>query len=192
MNKNLKWLGIGALLLAPALWAFTVIKGKREPNPVAATGSVYDYKMKNIDGQEVDLSLYKGKVLLIVNVASKCGLTPQYESLEAFYKKYHGKGVEVLGFPANNFMGQEPGTEAEIKQFCSTKYGVTFPMFGKISVKGDDMHPLYKYLTGATGENVSWNFQKFLVNKEGKVVRSFSPRTKVDTEEVTKAVEAIL
>jgi glutathione peroxidase len=192
MKKHFKWMALGAILLAPALWAFTVLTGKKEPNLAAAAGSVYDFKMKNIDGKEVNLADYKGKVLVIVNVASKCGLTPQYESLEAFYKKYQGKGVEVLGFPANNFMGQEPGTEAEIKQFCSTKYGVTFPMFGKISVKGSDMHPLYKYLTEATGENVSWNFQKFLVNKDGKVVQSFSPRTKVDSEEVIKAVEALL
>jgi glutathione peroxidase len=152
--------------------------------------SVYDFTMKDIDGKDVQLSQYKGKVLLIVNVASKCGLTPQYESLEQFYEQYKDKGVVVLGFPANNFGGQEPGTEAEIKQFCSTKFNVSFPMFSKISVKGSDMHPLYQYLTQTTGDEVGWNFHKFLVGKDGKVIKSISSRTVVLEDEVVNLVNA--
>lgn len=159
--------------------------------------SPLDLKVKDIDGNEVDLSMYKGSVVLIVNVASKCGLTPQYEGLEALYQKHKGRGLVVLGFPANNFMGQEPGSETEIKQFCSTKYNVTFPMFSKISVKGDDIAPLYAWLTSEKTNpefsgDIEWNFGKFLVNHEGKVVKRFSPRTKPDSEELGKAVEAAL
>ncbi len=185
------WIRISLLVAAVALGIAAAV-APSEALPTSTASSVHEFKLKNIDGQEVNLADYKGKVLLLVNVASKCGLTPQYESIEAFYRKYKDKGVVVLGFPANNFMGQEPGTEAEIKQFCKAKYDVSFPMFGKISVKGTDMHPLYQYLTATTKEEVKWNFQKFLVGKDGKVVRSFSPRTKVDEEEVTKAVEALL
>jgi glutathione peroxidase len=161
-----------------------------QPASNTSAQSVYDFKMKDIDGKEVDLSMYQGKVLLIVNVASQCGLTPQYQSLEQFYEQYKDKGVVVLGFPANNFGGQEPGTEAEIKQFCSAKFNVTFPMFSKISVKGSDIHPLYKYLTETTGEEVQWNFQKFLVGKDGKVIKSISPRTVVLEDEVVNLVNA--
>ena len=143
---------------------------------------------------DVDLAQYKGKVLLIVNVASKCGLTPQYEQLVALQDKYADQGFTVLGFPANNFMQQEPGTNAEIKTFCSTKFGVQFPMFSKISVKGDDQAPLYEELTskdsnGEFGGEIAWNFTKFLVNKEGKVVSRFEPRVKPDAPEVTGAIE---
>src|ERR1019366_3146657 len=115
------------------------------------------------------LSAYQGKVVLIVNVASRCGFTPQYAGLEALYEKYKDRGFVILGFPANNFGGQEPGTNEEIKTFCSTKYNVTFPMYSKISVKGDDMAPLYQFLTDATGSEIQWNFTKFLVDKDGKV-----------------------
>lgn len=164
---------------------------------VFAQKNVHGFSMADIDGKKVDLSQYKGKVLLIVNVASKCGLTPQYESLEAFYKKYKSKGVVILGFPANNFMGQEPGENSDIKQFCSRTYNVTFPMFSKISVKGKDIAPLYKYLTekkenGVLDSGVKWNFQKFLIGKDGKVVTSFSPPTTVDNEDLIKSVEAEL
>lgn len=159
--------------------------------------TIYDFTVKNIDGKNVSLNDYKGKVVVIVNVASKCGLTPQYESLQAFYEKYKGKGVVVLGFPANNFMGQEPGTEAEIKDFCSTKYNVTFPMFSKISVKGKDIAPLYSYLTqkkenGVFDAGVKWNFQKFIVDKSGKVIQYFSPNAKVTDDAFLKAVEYAL
>ncbi len=142
--------------------------------------SVYDFTMTTLEGQEKNLSDYKGKVLVIVNTASKCGLTPQYESLEKFYKEYKDKGVEVLGFPANNFMRQEPGTDEEIATFCQKNYGVSFPMFSKISVKGKNQDPLYQYLTSATGDSVSWNFQKFIVDKNGKVVASISPKQTID------------
>lgn len=159
--------------------------------------SVLDHTMKDIDGNDVDLAKYKGQVVLIVNVASKCGLTPQYEQLVAINKKYKDKGFTILGFPANNFMGQEPGTDAEIKTFCSTTYGVDFPIFSKISVKGDDTHPLYQELTsketnGEFGGDIKWNFDKFLVNKEGKVVARFDPPVKPDADEVIAKIESEL
>ena len=155
----------------------------------AEGASVLDHKMKDIDGKEVDLADYKGKVVLIVNVASKCGLTPQYEQLVAINKKYKDQGFTILGFPANNFMGQEPGTYAVIKTFCSTTYGVDFPIFSKISVKGDDQDPLYAELTskeanGEFGGDIKWNFDKFLVNKDGKVVARFDPPVKPDSAEI--------
>lgn len=154
--------------------------------------SIYDFTMPTIDGKEQSLKAYEGKVVLIVNVASKCGLTPQYTELEAFYKANKDKGFEILGFPANNFLSQEPGTNEEIQSFCSKNYGVSFPMFSKISVKGSDKHALYQYLTTTTGEEVAWNFHKFLVGKDGKVVRSFSPRTSINSEELTQAIKALL
>ncbi len=155
--------------------------------------SVHDFTVNDIKGKAVKLSNYKGKVLLIVNTASKCGYTPQYKELEAFYTENKSKGFEILGFPANNFMGQEPGTNEEIQQFCSTKFNVTFPMFSKISVKGKDMAPLYKYLTkktenGKLDASVKWNFQKFLVDKNGKVLACFYPGQKVTDEDVNKAI----
>lgn len=158
---------------------------------------VHDFTVKNIDEKPVSLSEYKGKVLLIVNVASNCGLTPQYEDLQALYEKYKDKGLVILGFPANNFMGQEPGKNAAIKEFCTSKFKVTFPMFAKISVKGKDIAPLYKYLTtkaenGKIDAPVAWNFQKFLVDKDGYVVQSISPSQKVSEEDVIKAIEKLL
>lgn len=169
------------------------------PTPTAAPAqrSVYDFSMKNIDGQDIKLDAYKGKVVMIVNVASKCGYTPQYEGLEAIYKKYKDQGFEILGFPANNFMGQEPGTEKEIKEFCSTKYGVTFPMFAKISVTGADQHPLYTFLTSKQsnpefGGDISWNFNKFLLDRNGKVVARFGSKDKPEDAAVIGAVEKYL
>ncbi len=161
------------------------------------TKSVLDFKMKDIDGKEVKLKKYKGDVLLIVNTASKCGYTPQYEGLQAIYTKYQAQGFEVLGFPANNFGGQEPGTETEIKEFCESKYKVTFPMFAKISVKGEDQHPLYNFLTAKETNpkfagDISWNFNKFLVNRKGEVVARFSSKDKPDGETVTQAIEKYL
>ncbi|MGD9720432.1 MAG: glutathione peroxidase [Pirellulales bacterium] len=153
-----------------------------------------DFKMKSIDGKDVDLSKYKGDVVLIVNVASKCGLTPQYEQLETVYSKYKDKGLNVLGFPANEFGKQEPGTNDEIAKFCSSKYSVDFPMFAKIVVKGSDIDPLYKFLTsedtnpGMSGD-IKWNFEKFLVGRDGKVIKRFDPRTKPDAPEVIEAIE---
>ncbi|HLP20591.1 MAG TPA: glutathione peroxidase [Chitinophagales bacterium] len=161
------------------------------------TKTVHDFKVKDIDGNEVALSKYKGKVLLIVNVASMCGNTPQYKDIEALYKKYSSKGLVVLGFPANNFMGQEPGSDKDIKAFCTREYAVTFPMFSKISVKGKDIAPLYSYLTqkaenGAVDAGVTWNFQKFLVGRDGKVISSVSPKTSVNDADVVKSIEAAL
>ncbi|MBA2621147.1 MAG: glutathione peroxidase [Acidobacteria bacterium] len=163
----------------------------------AKTKSVLDFKMKNIDGADVKLNKYKGNVLLIVNTASKCGYTPQYEGLEAIYEKYNAKGFYVLGFPANNFGGQEPGTASEIKEFCTSKYKVKFPMFAKISVKGEDQDPLYKFLTAKeTNPNfageITWNFNKFLIDKNGKVVARFTSKDTPESEAVTSAIEKYL
>ena len=164
---------------------------------VTGTRSIYDFTMKTIDGKEVSLGRYRGKVLLVVNVASKCGNTPQYAELETLYEKYGKEGFMILGFPANNFLGQEPGTDAEIKSFCTMNYGVKFDLFSKISVKGSDQHPLYGYLTSAeanpeTEGSVTWNFQKYLVGKDGKVLAKFAPKTKPLSDEVTAAVEKAL
>jgi len=164
---------------------------------VFAASSVYDFTLNSIDGQAAPLSGYHGKVLLLVNVASKCGFTPQYEQLEAIYEKYKDKGLVVIGFPANNFMAQEPGTNEEIKQFCSRKYNVTFPMYSKISVKGDDKAPLYQFLTDksanpSTGGEIKWNFTKFLVGRDGKIVARFEPAVKPDAPQVVEAIEKAL
>ncbi len=156
---------------------------------------LYDIPFNDIEGQPASLRAYRGKVLLIVNVASRCGLTPQYEQLEALQKKYADRGFTVLGFPCNDFGAQEPGTPAEIKAFCSTKYNVTFPLFEKVHVKGPGQHPLYAALTGPAAKfpgEISWNFGKFLVGKTGEVLRRFDPRTKPDDPAVIAAIEAAL
>jgi len=163
----------------------------------APTESVLRHTMRDINGAAVDLEQYKGQVVLIVNVASKCGFTPQYEGIEALYRQYCDDGFVVLGFPANNFMGQEPGTNEEIKAFCSTKYDVTFPMFAKISVKGEDMAPLYKDLvseeySGLFGGAIKWNFTKFLVGRDGMVRARFGSRTDPLDPEVIRSIEAAL
>lgn len=155
--------------------------------------SVYKFSALNIDGEETSLEKYKGDVLLIVNTASQCGYTPQYEGLQKIYDKYKDKGFKVLGFPTNNFGGQEPGSNEEIKEFCTTKFKVSFPMFAKISVKGEDTHPLYKFLTdkesnGEFGGDITWNFNKFLTNDKGEIVARFSSK---DTPESAAVVEAI-
>lgn len=172
---------------------------------------IYEIPVKTIDGEETNLGEYKDKVLLVVNVASKCGLTPQYEGLQKLYDKYHDEGFEVLGFPANDFMGQEPGTEDEIKNFCDTNYSVKFPLFSKVSAKGDDQHELYKYLTenkpetdvndgefeeklkgyGSTRSKpneILWNFEKFLIGKRGEIAARFAPDV---TAEDSRLVEKI-
>ena len=159
--------------------------------------SIYDFTLKNIDGRDRSLAEFKGQVLLLVNVASKCGFTKQYAGLEKLYQAYKDRGFVVLGFPANNFMGQEPGTEAEIKSFCSLNYGVTFPMFSKISVKGKTIHPLYAYLTDeelhpGSGGAVGWNFNKFLVGPDGKVLAHYGSRTAPEDPELAAAIEAAL
>lgn len=172
-------------MLTAALLATTIM---------TAPTSFYDFTMNSLEGKPVPLKEFKGKVVLVVNVASKCGLTPQYSGLEALYEKYKGKGLVVLGFPANQFMGQEPGTSEEIRKFCSTKYNVTFPMFSKIVVKGKDIHPLYQWLIDQSGrkDDIEWNFAKFLVNKQGQVVGRFAPTMKPTSNDIIAAIEAEL
>ena len=152
------------------------------------------FTMKDIDGHDVNLADYRGKVVMIVNVASRCGFTPQYQGLEALYKTYADRGFVILGFPANNFASQEPGTDSEIKTFCSSKYDVTFPMMSKISVAGDDQHPLYALLTGtqdgAFAGPIGWNFTKFLIDRNGSVYARFPSKTKPSDSVVTSAIEA--
>ena len=156
--------------------------------------SVYDFSAINLKGQSVQMSDYKGKVLLIVNTASKCGLTPQYEGLEKLYKDKNAEGLEILGFPCNQFAGQEPGDSDDIGQFCQLNYGVSFPMFEKVKVNGDDAHGLFKYLrTEAKGllgsEKIKWNFTKFLVNSDGKVLKRYAPTDKPD--KIAKDIEKL-
>jgi len=159
---------------------------------IAGTG-LYSFTLNSIDGKPAPLADYKGKVVMIVNVASKCGFTPQYSALEAIYEKYKDQGFVILGFPANNFGAQEPGTNAEIKTFCSRKYNVSFPMFAKISVKGSDQAPLYTYLTQQSGTGIAgdikWNFTKFLVDRNGNIVQRFEPEVTPDSKDVTEAIE---
>jgi glutathione peroxidase len=164
---------------------------------MAADKSVYDFTLNSIDGQPAPLSAYKGKVVMLVNVASKCGFTPQYTALESTYEKYKDRGFVIVGVPANNFGAQEPGTNQEIKTFCSSKYHVTFPMMSKVSVKGDDTTPLYQYLTDKaanpqTGGEIKWNFTKFLVGPDGHIITRFEPNVTPDSPEVTAAIEKAL
>ena len=163
----------------------------------AQSKSIYNFTIDSIDGKPVNLGNFSGKVVLIVNVASKCGFTPQYAALEALYEKYKDKGFVIVGVPANNFMSQEPGTNDEIKTFCSTKYNVTFPMMAKISVKGDDQTPLYTFLTGKATDpqfagDIKWNFTKFLYDRNGNPVARFEPKVTPDSTDVTAAIESAL
>jgi len=171
--------------------------GSGRPASEPGTRSIYDFTMNDIDGKRVNLADFKGKVVLVVNVASRCGFTPQYEGLQKLYLKYQQQGFVILGFPANNFGFQEPGTNAEIKSFCSAKYNVTFPIFSKISVKGDDIDPLYKYLTdkGSNpqyGGDIKWNFNKFLIDRQGNIVARFEPPIKPDSDQMVQAIEKAL
>src|SRR5215469_1460612 len=182
--RTLVGLAAGLLLLAPAFArAEDKDKGDKKVSPAL------NFKMKAIDGKEVDLSQYQGKVVLLVNVATYCGNTPQYEGLEKLYEKYGKEGFVVIGVPANEFGKQEPGTNAEIAKFCTSKYNVTFPMLAKVVVKGEGICPLYKHLTDKETDPkfagpVTWNFEKFLISKEGNVVGRFKPRTKPEAEEI--------
>ena len=174
-------------LFAALLLAQTVLAGDKT--------SLYDIPLKDIDGKDTSLKAYKGKVLLVVNVASKCGFTPQYEGLEAIQKKYEAKGFTVLAFPCNDFRQQEPGTAAEIKEFCSSTYHVTFPLFEKLHVKGTEQHPLYAALTGKESPypgEIQWNFGKFLIGKDGKILKRFETKVKPESKEVEAAIEAAL
>jgi glutathione peroxidase len=189
-------LALAAVAVAGAAYRYGFIMNPTPTEPVKEA-SIYDFTMKDIDGKDVNLTSYKGKALMIVNVASKCGYTSQYALLEAVYKQFKDRGFFVLGFPANNFMGQEPGTEAEIKEFCSTKYGVTFPMFSKISVTGADQHPFFGFLTNkATNPefsgDISWNFNKFIIDRNGKITARFASKDKPDAENVIEAIEKAL
>lgn len=180
---------MAAMGLAFSFWAAAAMAEKAPP--------ALDFKMKSLAGKDVDLGQYKGKVVLIVNVASKCGLTPQYKQLESIYEKYSKDGLTILGFPCNQFLQQEPGTAEQIEQFCRINYGVTFPMFAKVEVNGEGACPLYKYLKPLSTKpkgpgDIEWNFEKFLLDRSGKVVARFAPRTKPDDPEVIKAVEAEL
>ena len=157
----------------------------------SGTTSIYSITVKSIDGKDFSLKQLQGKKVMIVNTASKCGFTPQYEQLESLYKEYGGDKFVILGFPANNFLSQEPGTNAEIREFCDSKYGVTFPMMAKISVKGDDMHPLYKWLTdkklnGVMDSDVKWNFQKYLIDEKGNLVSVIPPKEVPTSEQIIK------
>ena len=164
---------------------------------MAAEKTIYDFTMNSIDGQPTPLSTFKGKVVLLVNVASRCGFTPQYAGLESIYEKYKDRGFVIVGIPANNFGGQEPGTNQEIKTFCAAKYNVTFPMMAKVSVKGSDITPLYQFLTDKslnpdTGGEIGWNFTKFLVGPDGKTIARFDSKVEPDSPQVTSAIEKAL
>jgi glutathione peroxidase len=198
MKTKITLIGIAILVITSASLALTrANKSAAKEGVKMAESSVLEFTMKNIEGKDVKLDEYRGKVLLLVNVASKCGYTPQYEGLESIYRKYKDQGLVVMGFPANNFMGQEPGTNEEIKTFCSTRYNVTFPLFAKISVKGDTIHPLFQFLTSKatnpefSGE-ISWNFNKFLVDRSGKVVNRFETKDKPESEKIVAAIETTL
>ena len=167
----------------------TKIHGQRDGDK-----TIYQFKVTNLEGEEFDFNTLKGKKVMIVNTASKCGLTPQYKKLQALYEKYGNKNFEIIGFPANNFLFQEPGTNKEIIEFCEKNYGVTFPMMSKISVKGKSMHPIYEFLTqesknGVISSSVSWNFQKYLINTDGQLARVVSPRTQPDDPKVISWIE---
>jgi glutathione peroxidase len=176
------------------LLAFIPAVARADAKGDTKVASVLDYKMKSIDGKDVDLAQYKGKVVMIVNVASRCGLTPQYTGLEKAYEKYKDQGFVIVGVPANQFGGQEPGTDEEIQKFCTGKYNVTFPMLSKVVVKGEGITPLYLQLTKHEKDpkfngDIKWNFTKFLVGRNGEVVNRFEPRTTPEAPEVVKAIE---
>ena len=194
MRWVLRSLPILGLAVAATVIAKDVVK---EPTDKPAKTGPLEFKVKDIDGKDVNLADYKGKVVLMVNVASKCGNTPQYAGLEAMYEKYKDQGLVVIGFPANNFLSQEPGNNRQIKEFCDATYHIKFPMMDKVSVKGDDQAPIYKYLTepatnGEFAGEVEWNFGKFLIDRNGAVIARFNPKTKPESEMVVGAVEKAL
>lgn len=180
---NIKYSLIGLLFLTVLGINWSVTHSEEKANAM----SIYDFKAKTIEGVDKSMADYKGKVILVVNVASKCGFTKQYEGLQALYSKYKDRGLEILGFPCNQFGSQEPGTNEEIKSFCSLNYGVNFQIFDKIDVNGDNAHPIYKYLTKAKGgvitDGIKWNFTKFLIDKQGNVVDRFAPTTSPESLE---------
>jgi glutathione peroxidase len=194
MSKILLMVTIASGLMLVGLGITRADDAKKEDNAVPP---VLSFKMKSLDGQDVDLSKYQGKVVLIVNTASKCGYTPQYKDLEALHEKYKDKGLAILGFPANDFGHQEPGTDKQIAEFCHDNYGVTFDMFSKVVVKGPEKVALYKYLTDASTDpkfpgEIKWNFEKFLIAKDGTIVARYRSKVTPMSDEVTKAIDAEL
>lgn len=184
------WRSVGFLLCIVSLAATPAVAESD-----AAPASLLDLEARRLSGPVEALDRYRGEVLLVVNTASRCGFTPQYEGLQSLYERYHERGFTVLGFPSNDFREQEPGTDAEIGAFCEANYGVAFPMYSKVRVQGDDAHPVYAYLTSQPapiGGPVEWNFQKYLVDREGRVVQRFSPRTEPEAPEVVAAIESLL
>lgn len=183
-------LKFSALMLL-SLAVCTVINSRAMADDAKPADSVHSFCVKSLEGKDVDLSEYKGKVLLVVNVASECGATPQYAQLQALHDKYADKGLVVMGFPCNQFGSQEPGSAEDIRTFCTSQYSVKFPMFAKIDVNGNDQAPLYDYLKTSASDhsNIGWNFEKFVVGKDGKVVARFKTRVKPDAEEVVKVIE---
>lgn len=200
----MKYLGIVFAVILTVAVVAVATKEKGNDTPVQSTatnGAVVsdknlgDFKVKDIDGKDVDLSQYKGKVVLVVNVASKCGYTRQYTGLENIYSKYKDRGLVILGFPCNDFGGQEPGTNEQIKEFCSTKFSVSFPMMDKVAVLGDSKAPLFAWLTNneVTGsKDIKWNFEKFLINKDGQIVERFVSKDEPEGEKITSAIEKLL
>jgi len=188
LDTMIPWSASGAAALL--LLGMTAETSKR-PEPSA---TVHDFRVRAMDGREVPLSEFAGQWLLVVNTASRCGFTPQYAGLEKLHQRFRARGLRVLAFPANDFMRQEPGSDAEIRQFCSLEYGVTFPVFSKLHVKGRDMHPLFEHLTehSAKPGPVRWNFSKFLVDPQGRVVERFDPRTDPLDDSVIRAIESRL
>ena len=184
-------LSVAILMLVMSAYPLTAQQDNSEKN------NVHNFIVQDIDGQDVSLEQYEGKLLLIVNTASKCGFTPQYEGLQALYEEYKDDGLVILGFPANNFGGQEPGTDEQIQEFCTMNFGVTFPMFSKISVKGNEQHPLYQYLTSKEtnheyGGDITWNFNKFLVNEDGKVINRFASKDAPQSDKIVTAIKSAL
>ena len=196
-GAKLFWLTMLSLFMSGAFGENNIMAEESKESSAAAADNVLDFKMKSLDGKQVDLNQYKGNVVLVVNVASECGLTPQYSQLQALHEKYGPKGLRVLGFPCNQFGRQEPGTAEEISEFCSSNYGVTFDLFEKVDVNGEDACPLYQLLTQLNAKpkgagDVSWNFEKFLINRDGKVVHRFEPQTKPNDPVVIGVIEGEL
>ena len=196
-KAKLFWPMVFSLFMVGAVRENSVMAEDPSNKDAKALDKVLDFKMKSLDGKQVDLNQYKGDVVLVVNVASQCGLTPQYTQLQALHEKYGPKGLRVLGFPCNQFGRQEPGTSEEIQEFCSSNYGVTFDLFEKIDVNGEDACPLYQLLTRLDAKpkgagNVSWNFEKFLINRDGTVVHRFEPQTKPDDPVLVGVIEGEL